>query len=178
MAIRSGPVASAGTGRNPGFTLLEILVALGVLSIASMILISLYTSSLAFAQSSRSHKAAAGIAEEQLYRLKDTPEDFVWPLAEMTPGEPAELTLRDKEAGPYPAEEPRTLALNPSAARREANFYGKFSWRAYAVLPSEDAPYVNVVVTVGWEPTDDAARGPQSVTLTSAVPRARVEGLS
>lgn len=176
MAARSEPLRTRRAGRSRGFTLLEVLVALGVVSIAAWILVSLFTSSLYFANSSRSHRVAAGLAEEQLDRLVRLPGDFVWPdAASLEPGKPVPLSLRGSEvAAPYPMAAPAAQALDQRSGRREENFYGGFSWQPFVTLPSADAPYVEVIAVVRW-----SLEGKDySLALTSAVPRAQVEGLS
>jgi len=172
VAARSEPSRRIRGHGGAGFTLLEILVALGVISVASWILISLFTSSLFFANSARTHRAAVGLAEEQLDRLVRHPEQFEgWPAE---PGQaPLKLKGTDAEA-PYPVDAPSVKTLDPASGRREQSFYEAFTWQPFAVLPNPEAKHLEVVAVVRW-----SIEGKDySFSLTSAVPRALVEGRS
>lgn len=173
---RSEPLKGTGAHKRRGFTLLEVLVALGVVSVAAWIFISLFTSSLFFSNLSRSHRVAAGLAEEQLAQAVRDPGRFVWDdLAKMEPGKPVKLKLRaDNADGPYPVGGPQAEALSKPAQKREENFYGAFTWQPYAVLPPGDKPYLELVAVVQWK----VEGKDYSLSLTSAVPRAQVEGRS
>lgn len=173
---RSEPLKGTGAYRHRGFTLLEVLVALGVVSIAASIFVSLFTSSLFFSNLSRTHRVAAGLAEEQLAQAVRDPGRFAWDdLATMEPGKPVKLKLRAGETdGPYPVEGPKALAMSKSVQAREENFYGVFTWQPFAVLPAADAPYLELIAVVRWK----VEGKDYSLSLTSAVPRAQVEGRS
>lgn len=158
-----------------GFTLLEILVALGVFSIAAWIFISLFMASHAFSQASRENRIAAGLAEDQLHQIACDPSAYVWPSpSEMKPGEPRELQVRlEKKPGPYATQVPLAKTLNPSADRREKGLYTSYTWQAFATLPASGAAHLDVTVVVRW--TFQGKE--QSVTLSSAIPVSQVEGL-
>jgi prepilin-type N-terminal cleavage/methylation domain-containing protein len=167
-----------GTGARTrsGFTLLEVLVALGVVSIATWIFISLFVSSLSFANLSRTHRVAAGLAEEQLAQAVRNPGELAWPdAATLEPGKPVPLKLKASDvAGPYPIDAPKAKALNPRVGNREQNFYSAFTWQPFAVLPAADAPYLELIAVVRW----NIEGKDYSLSLTSAVPRTQLEGRS
>lgn len=178
MAIRSGPVQDRGAPRS-GFTLLEIVVALGVASVAATIAVSFLITSLTFADTSREHKVAASIAEGELHRLIHTPAAFVWPApASMEAGKALPVTLRGSDSMAQPSDMPDAKPLmDRRAGAREVNFNSQFTWSSYATLPADpNAPYLEVSVVVNWATSEETPR-PQSLTLTSAIPKARVEGL-
>lgn len=156
---------------NPGFTLVEILVALVVLSVGITIFISLFSSSLALAQSGRNQTVAAALAEEQLQTLLHSPQQYNWNLQGAAPGQLVEVTLHNEPANPVRHfAPPSILPVDKKAATRVQNLYEAFSWQVFAKLPDKDAGYVEVTVAVRW-----AEEGkPRVVALTSAVPRSLV----
>jgi len=136
-----------------GFTLLEVLAALAVMSVASYILIGLFMASLQVGEGARLHDTAAAIASEQMQALVNGPEAFVWP-AFVEDGIAVEV-LPAHEADEWHA--PATPDAMPSVRasfERESIYHQRFGWRAYA-RPLADAP--NLVEV-----------------LTSALPRTRV----
>lgn len=158
----------AVTQGNPGFTLVEILVALVVVSTGVTIFVSLFSSSLDLSQAARNQTVAASLAEEQILALTDMPERFDWHENAWEPGQLMEIGLRGedyKDARRF--DRPAALPAIPRAARSEENFYRKFLWRAYARLPKAEAKYVEVTVAVHWE---EKAR-PKIMTLTTCIPR-------
>lgn len=159
--------------RRSGFTLVELLTALVVIGVATTILLKLFTSSQSLAKSSRTHEIAAAIAEEYLTLMQARPDLFVWPSYE-SPNTPAAVTAR--ENGPVPqtfAEPPVALPLERRAHNRERTIYSGFNWKATALLPSEDAAYVELTVEVQWELEDRL----KQFMLTTAVPRSAAEGV-
>ena len=176
MPTRAEPSKPPRAARRRGFTLVEILVALGVVSIAALIAVSGYLTCLSYSSAVHSQKVAASLAEEHLTRIQRDPAAFVWPEElKQSEAQPVVLQLRGVDAAaPYAAEPPSSKALEPRAGRRETNFYEGFSWTPFAKLPKPDASYVEVSVVVRW---NQSGRD-QSLTLTTAVPLTQVEGLS
>lgn len=173
LRVRLYPSSIILRGRS-GFTLLELLTAIAIMSVGTFVIVSLFASSITLADINRSRKVAAALAEEQLASLTTKPEIYVWPdLRSLEPGDLAEVRLQGTEPGvPNPVTPPSALPPARAAQDREMNFYDGFSWQAFARLPSRDAGYVEVTVVVRW-----VCQGREDlITLTSSVPRAQVEG--
>ena len=155
--------------RKAGFTLLEILVALVIMGVASSIFLTLYSASSAVAQSNRSMQAAANLAGEYLTAIIANPNQYRWPDFDKKPYGALYPVLRVGDEGlpSKQADPPRVRPTNEQASEREKNFYAGFSWEAFTVLPAEDADYVEVLVNVWWQ-----ERGRDRVfSLTSCLPR-------
>lgn len=157
-----------------GFTLIEILVALAVVSTAATILISLFGSSLTLSRLNRSKTVAASLAQEQLDFILRNPEHYIWKLEGSEPGQLVEIEQvgAAKEAGDNGAAgnsfHPLVVVpVEPRASTREENFYGKYRWQAYAALPQPQANHVDITVVVRWK---DAGKD-RSIALTSSAPR-------
>jgi len=160
------------TYTNPGFTLVEILVALAVMSAATFIIVALYTNAMSLAEINRCRKVAASLAEERMADLVRNPGQYRWPdlqsaadgeLIRVVPGKPARMK-------PDP---PKAMPLDSRMYKREANFYDGFLCEAYVKAPANapEAGYVEVTVAVRW-----TREGRDYVfTLTSAMPRAILE---
>ena len=148
-----------------GFTLMEVLAALAVVSVAATFIITLFVSSMTLSQTRRSRRVAAGLAQEQLELLARQPDLFAWPALDQ-PGAFEPVTAKSGEAG---FALPTVMPSNEREARREAAFHERFFWQAHARLATPDADYVEVTVAVGWNPQ----RAQSSVALTTALPRAR-----
>ena len=157
---------------SPGFTLIEILVALAVLSVGVTIFVSLFSSSLALSQSSRNQTVAASLAEEQVQLLLHRPAQYDWHLETAKPGELVEVTVPNASERYHPCDPPSVLPVEPSASMREQNLYDGFTWQAFRKTPSADAGYMEVTVVVRWI---EAGR-PRLFALTSAVPRSLITG--
>ena len=156
--------------RSSGFTLVEILIALVVVSMGITILVSLFTSSLSLAQSSRNQRVAASLAEEEMRALQQNPGAYEWGLESVAPGQFAKVEAQGKPADGYPVEPPSVLPAERAASARESNLYDGFSWKAFAKLPVVDAPYVEVTVTIQW--TESGRE--RLFALTSSISRASV----
>jgi hypothetical protein len=152
--------------------LIEILVALAVLSVGVTIFISLFSSSLALSQSSRNQTVAASLAEEQIQFLLHHPAQYDWHLETAKPGELIEVTIPGATEKHHPCDPPGVLPVEPSASMREQNLYDAFTWQAFRQAPSADAAYMEVTVVVRWV---EAGR-PRLFALTSAVPRSLITG--
>ena len=157
--------------RGRGFTLIEVLVSLAVVSVAATIFVSLFTSSVTLGRSSRNQAVAASLAQEQLEAILRDPASYNWNLDKAAPGELAEITVGDdynprRNRFALPA----ALPVEPRHNTREETFYDKFWWQAYARLPGPDAHHVDVTVVVRWP---DKGR-PRMTALTCSLPRAEL----
>lgn len=162
-----GALTGKRSWRDEGFTLLEVLASLMVLSAATAIYIMLYSGSLSLAESGRSQKAAALVAEEHLTEILNHPAAYQWPDGRIQePGKTYPLVPVAKEAPP------NAMPTDERQFEREKNFYERFTWEVHARLPSVDANYFEVIVVVTWR--EDGRE--RYFTLTSCVPRTRAEG--
>ena len=154
--------------RKRGFTLVEILVALAVVGMGATIFISVFSSALDLARSSRSKTAAASIAEEQLDAIVRHPGQYRCALNGAKAGDQLPIVPRgtegDKPRGVAP---PSVMPADAVASRREMNFYERFRWQAYAKAPAAESPFVEVTVAVRWK---EAGRD-QTLALTTSAHR-------
>jgi prepilin-type N-terminal cleavage/methylation domain-containing protein len=128
---------------NGAFTLLEVLVALAVSSVGISIFISLFSSSLMLAQTSRNQGVAANLAEEQLEQIAHNPAQYVWPLKDAGPGQlvelkPAAAGANETQALPLPG----IMPPERDAATRQKSLFERFTWRAFAQAPEPGAAFV------------------------------------
>lgn len=144
-----------------GFTLIEVLVALAVVSVAVTVFFSLFTASIGLSQSSRNESVAATLAEEQLLAVCQSPGLYTWNLGD--PGQLVEVVPTTDDPGMRAFSAP-SLAEMPKS---DADLYQGFSWRVFAKLPSQDAAYVEVTVAVDW---NEAGRD-KTFALTSTIAR-------
>ena len=176
MAVPALEVVSRIKHGKPesGFTLIEILTAFLVLSVATTVFIGLYTGSLSLAKSSQNHRVAALIAEESLSELQNSPDAYVWPNFDGSPiGEFKPVTPLEDTGAVLAADLPSAMPNNERSHNRVRNLYQNFSWQTFARLPEKDANYVEVFVVVHWQHHGR----PQQFYLTSAVPRSIGEGI-
>jgi prepilin-type N-terminal cleavage/methylation domain-containing protein len=152
-----------------GFTLLEVLTALAVMSVAVYILMSMFLASLQVGEGARLQDTAAAIASEQMQALVNSPDSFAWP-AFAGDGAAIEVLPAHESDEWHAPSVPDALPSVREAHDHERVFHERFGWRAYA-RPLVEAPaVVEVSVVVKW-----THRGrPQSFVLTSAIPRAAI----
>lgn len=154
-----------------GFTLIELIVSLFVISVATTIFMHLYATSIDFGKLSRNRTVAIAIAEEQLGLMMREPGNFVWDSANTDSAGffRVRATADDPRAG-VEAPLPKATLPDETAYRRESVVFGQFRWKAIAKLGGMDNFYV-VTVDVHWEQAGKA----QSITISGVVPRGRVE---
>ncbi len=158
--------------KKRGFTLLELLVALAVVSVAATLFFSLYFSSFRYASTATYERTATAIAEAALVNLMQHPNAYTWCFSETSDkGFFRIKTDAEEPAAGNLAEPPTALPPEEDAARRSETLYQKFRWRLYGRLPGSESPYYEVLAEVRWE---EAGRK-RAVTLTGAVPRTAVE---
>lgn len=154
-----------------GFTLIELIVSLFVISVATTIFMHLYATSIDLGKLSRNRSIAVTVAEEQLGLIMREPTNFLWDHA--NPDSAGHFRIRaaegDPRAGVVPSLPKSTLPVD-SAFNRESTVFEQFRWKAIGKLGARGLFY-EVVVDVHWE----QAGKPHSITLSGAVPRGRVE---
>jgi len=168
------PVLSSYTSRTlrsrAGFTLVEVVVALAVLSIATTVLISMLGRGVALGDHSRHRTAAANIGDSILAEIQARPNAYVWPSFEdLVSGELVEITPTG--ANPGTAGHQVSSPPGAKAAGNQDAFFGGFSWLAHGRRVGEDANHLELTVSLYWT---EAGRG-QSLALTTAYPRALIE---
>lgn len=168
MAMRPWISSKAHKRGRAGFTLLELITALAVLGVAATVFLRLFSSSLSLASTSLSHEVAVGLAEEYLTTIQSSPERFDWPDLEDTASGKIQPIRPIEEIFPTPPEAMPTLRR---AYNRDHSFYRDFSWEAFAVLPEDEAQYVEVLVEISW--TDEGYL--RRFSLASIVPRSLAE---
>ena len=172
--VPTGSTGTGLTGRNQGpegFTLLELLVALTVVSVAMAVFIGMFNAGLGLQRSNANLTVATELAESHLAAITAAPCDYLW----NSDGKSARfsVTTRDPEpAGGYPVRPPEMTLVTREAQQRLSARYGGFHWSAFAELAAPDAPAYALSVVIRW---DEGGR-PQALTLTSAVARSRVDG--
>lgn len=154
-----------------GFTLIELIVALFVIGVATTIFMHLYATSMDLGKLSRNRTVAVGIAEEQLGLIMRNPAKFVWEKdkADGAGFFRVRATADDPRSG-MKAELPKATLPDEGAFSRETNVFDQFRWKAIA-KPGQRDLYYEVTVDVHWE----QAGKQQSITLSGAVPRGSVE---
>ncbi len=157
--------------RRAGFTLIELIVSLFVISVATTIFMHLYATSMDLGKLSRNRQIAVSIAEEQLGLLMRNPESFVWDKD--NPDAAGLFRVRanadDPRAG-VEAKLPSSTLPDESAYQRETTVFDQFRWKAVGKLGARGLFY-EVTVDVSWVQSGKN----ESVTLTGAVPRGKVE---
>ena len=162
-----------GRRATGGFTLLELLVAIAVMSVAIWVFLSFYSSAQDMNRTAVERATAVHIAEEQLQALVRNPSAFHWNIPEQAAGEVFSigLTEADPPAG-NPVAVPAAMPVSRTAYQRQLNFHDKFRWAAFGRLPEPDATHFEVTVLVQWTLNGRM----ESVALSSSVARFRVGG--
>lgn len=162
------------SGRREGFTLIEVLTSFVVLSVATYIVVAIFTASVDLRAKNKLQMVASMAAEEQLADIVQHPTAYQWP--ELTAGEFKEILPSDTQASApdttHPVTHPTTMPLSRRAYQREQALYERLGWRAYVKLPEAEATYVEVTVEAQWKRDGR----PESFALTSLMPRSAVEG--
>lgn len=156
-----------------GFTLIELIVALAVISIAITALVQMFSLSLNLAQTSQNALLASNIAYEKLNYLKNCPEKFIWKISNATNKEEVFpiLTSEDEAKTGNIAEIPIIAPPDWASFRTYKNISQKFRWKAFGKLLPEDNDYYEVVVTVIY---NEFGRT-KYYTVNSIIPRFQID---
>ena len=162
--------------RETGFTLIEVLVAVGVMGAAITFLLSMFSNSRSLASTNKTNEIAAKIAEEYMNELRVHPDDFIWP--NYSDDSDAEgfyaVTMKN------PLKHPMFSVLPPTAQPeieqiflRDKNLYEEYIWHAKTRLNDASDNYVEVMIQVNWNDGGLA----RHLCITSLLPRAVAEGV-
>lgn len=166
MALAGEQETSLAANRRAGFTLLEMLVALAIIGVATGIIVQLFTASLDLSANSRHQRIASSLAEETLHAIMANPDAYDW--SAVTGQDLARVNLKaSPEAATSALVPPSTLPVIPAAAARSRSTYAGFSCEVYGRLVTPSAPYVEVTAVVRW--TDNGR--PHLIALTGAAAR-------
>lgn len=145
--------AKGRKGRRGGFTLLETMVALGVMGMAITIFVTTYSSCLALRTYYRNEIIASELAEECLAELKVSPNRLDWSaLSGAAPGELVRLNpAPDSEGELGKFAPPKAMPHGERDARSTRVFYNKFSWEVYARKAEDNQAHMELVVMVRWQ---------------------------
>jgi len=151
-----------------GFTLLEMLMGLAVISVASAVFLSFYISSVDMSRKAVSRTVASGLAQDQLEAMVQDPGRFFWDFEERQ--EDGLFPVRQEPGDPVVGNRftlPAAMPLDQRAHRAQSSFYGRYRWLAFGRLAEPDATHYELSVLVHWV---EAGR-PDSLVLTASVPR-------
>ena len=155
-----------------GFTLVEVIVALTVVSVAATVFISMFNAGLHAGRRNQDRAIALDLAEAHLAAILRTPGDYQW----KDPGDAASFIIESPQgkARPqgYPCHPPQVTLITRSNQDKLAGRYAKFTWTALARTPQEDTAVYEVRVLIRWM---DEGR-PQVLSLTSALPKTLATG--
>ncbi|MCC6145845.1 MAG: prepilin-type N-terminal cleavage/methylation domain-containing protein [Candidatus Hydrogenedentes bacterium] len=158
--------------RIAGFTLIEVLVALAVLSVSIFIFVDLFVSSVQLGRNGRVRELAASIAEDQLQMLVSHPDRYRW---QPNPDSPHALfpvlTAEDEPRAGNAVDPPGVLPIAQDAHARTKDQFDQFRWKVFARLADDGRSY-ELTTAVYWE---EQGRD-QVLTLTGAIPAGKVEG--
>ncbi|GMV98864.1 MAG: hypothetical protein AMXMBFR84_00040 [Candidatus Hydrogenedentota bacterium] len=149
-----------------GFTLLEMIVSLGVIGVATLIIISLFRGSIDIESRNAHRLVAAALAEERLAEIRLHPDQYTWPASDaLANAEIGAIVPSGSESAPegYPLMEPPTLPPVPRMEESIKVAYSRFRWKAFVRRPEPETPYLELTVQILWL---DEGR-PQSFALTS-----------
>ena len=156
--------AAAGPSprRRRGFTLLEMLVALTVVSVGVAVFVGLFDMALTLSRNSRDRAACLDLARSVLNDFARHPGDYRWPA-----GDGLEQIAWPAGKKPH-ADAPRVLLPGEAAKKRMEARYSRYAWRLFVQKRAPDNPLpvreLTVVVRAG--------EGSPAVVLTAWVPEA------
>lgn len=157
-----------GRGARRGFTLVEILTALAIISVAGYISVSLLANAQGVALANRHRMLADELAAECVAAIQANPGLMNWPgaaaLSETAPGDIIAIQKADASPRVFPA--PSTMPTNSTSFDRTRDLYRRFDWTAHVTIPEAGASVADLTITVHWR-----LRGRyESVTRTTAAP--------
>ncbi len=166
-------VEKASSKRAGGFTLLEVVVALTVVSVAVTVLVSVFGASLTLSRNARDRAVALEVAQTTLNEIVRFPAHFVW---DRQAGDAASFPVRlqgEPPPGGHPVSPPDVLYPTEAARQRAENRYARFRWTAFARISEPGAAAYEVTVLVNISGADRN----RTLSLTTLVPAAGVDAL-
>lgn len=159
--------------KRTGFTLVEVILAFTILSVALGIFISMFLTAVRLAAECRDKTIAAEIAETYLNVIASSPDTYTWLIDERNGDGLFEIREKTGTSGisSIPPLPDTTLATR-SAHERIISLYHKFRCGAWGRLSSADAEAYEVTVCVSWYTQGRPIR----FALTSSVPRMMIDG--
>jgi len=170
--FHAGKSVNSAFRKHPGFTLVEVILAFTILSVALGIFISMFLIAVRLAAECRDKTIAAEIAETYLNVISSKPEAYRWPSEASEADGLFEIVEEPGTSGmsSIPPLPDTTLATR-SAHERIISLYHKFRCKAWGRLPSADAQAYEVTVCVSWYTQGRPIR----FALTSSIPRMLLE---
>ena len=133
-----------------GFTLIEIIVALAVLSVAITGLVQMFSLSLNLSQTSQNVILASSIAHDKLNYVLNCPDKFVFKIyGNLKPGEVFSiLTSIDEPKAGNTIETPMIAPPDWASFRKYKNVSQKFHWKAFGKIPDNNPDCYEIIVAV------------------------------
>lgn len=156
-----------------GFTLVELIVALTVVSAAMSVLISMFGSGMDLAAETRNRSVAAELAEMQLALINASPHLFLWRIEaqDATGLFPISAGTDDPKSGNL-VQAPEVRMASRRAQERNDAFYHQFRWKAWGHLAYPESQAYEVTVSIHWRNHGRL----RTLAITSSVPRYKVGG--
>lgn len=157
---------------SAGFTLVEVILAFTILSVALGIFVSMFLAAVRLAAECRDRTIAIELAETYLNVLGSAPNAYTWQTSKKNADGLFEITGGEGASGTSSIPPlPDTALASRSAQERITSLYHKFRCRTWGRLPSADAQAYEVTVSVSWY----TQGRPICLTLTSSVPRMMID---
>lgn len=155
-----------------GFTLVEVIVALTIISVALSVFIALFISAVRLAAESRDNTIASEVAEAYLSMLSTHPDAFHWQMDTCNEHGLFEITCEpNSPLSSSMSLQPTTVLATRNAQERIISLYNKFHCKAWGRLSSPDAASYEITVSVSW-----FTQGRQRLfALTSSIPRYKAD---
>jgi len=133
-----------------GFTLIEIIVALAVVSVAITGLVQMFSLSLNLSQTSQNVILASSIAHDKLNYVLSCPDKFVLKIhGNLKPGEVFSiLTSIDEPKAGNTIETPMIAPPDWASFRKYKNVSQKFHWKAFGKIPDNNPDCYEIIVAV------------------------------
>lgn len=149
-----------------GFTLVEVIVALLVVSVALSVFMAMFFMA-AYSATERQHSMiAAQLAEQHLSMICAAPHLVVWNTGELNAAGMFEIQEQEGTAHrSLLATMPETMLLGRSLHEQNINLYNRFHCTAWGRMMSPEAQAYEVTAAVTW---DERGRD-RMFTLTSAL---------
>lgn len=158
---------NAGQSWSAGFTLMEIIVALAVIAVATTVGVSLFGYSYKASRDITDRRVAQQIAEAALDDLQRDPASYKWPAAT------AELQPVERQDGSTNVAPPEVSVPDSLINKTIRNQYALYKTRAYVKLLDKASPNTCELTTVvSWT----RAGRPHAITLTALAPKRVLEG--